>query len=331
MKVQEIAITMLMLLALGYVYNQYRTRMDFKDQKRDLGLIQKFLIGEQTDNITIQDLGNIKKPILWIHIEYIYNSRNWSSFGSRSSHELNMPYIYLTLQTIVSKCGEDFHICILDDYSFQKLLPDYTVELDRVGDPVRTLLRNVALMKVLHTYGGILLENSFLCMKSLKPLQDTIDQTGRPIVGEFVNRSNSNSLEVFSPSIKLIGCKRECPVIASYIDYLEVTNKRDYTQAQQFEGTADKWLTDQVNRGSIEYILGETIGTRLNNRPIIIDDLMIQTDLRDSLNDLTLMVYIDRDELLARTRYNWFLRLSPEQILNSRTTLAELFLISINN
>lgn len=330
MNLQEIAITVLLLLGVGYVYEQYRTRMDFEDQKHDMNLIKKFLIGDENDNMTIENLGNIKKPILWIHIEYNYNSRNWCSFGSRSSHELNMPYIYLTLQSIVSKCGNDFHICILDDYSFAKLLPDYDVYLDQVGDPVRTHQRNVALMKVLHTYGGILLENSFICMDSLNPLQQAIDETGKPIVGEFVNRANSNSLEVFAPSIKLIGCKRECPVIAEFIDYLERINKRDYTHAQRFEGSLDNWLTDKINQGKMQYILGEMIGTRLNRKPIIVDDLLIQTDLRDRLEGMTLMVYIDRDELLARTRYNWFLRLSPEQVLNSRTTLAELLLTSIN-
>ena len=330
MKLKEIAITVLMLLALGYVYNIYRKRMNFEDQKQDMNLIKKFLIDEHNE-VNIKNLGNIKKPILWIHINYTYNSRNWCSFGSRSSHELNMPYIYLTLQSIVNKCGEDFHICILDDYSFEKILPDYNVDLDKVGEPVKTHLRNVALMRVLHHYGGILLENSFICMKSLKPLQEKIKTTGRPIVGEFINRANSNTLEVFAPSIKLIGCIRECPVIFSFIQYLEKINTSDYTLAQSFEGNIEKWLMDNINTNNINYILGEVIGTRIKNTPVLIDDLLIKTDLTDKLQPDTLMIYVDRDELLSRTRYNWFLRLSPEQILNSRTALAELFLLYINN
>ena len=184
--------------------------------------------------MNIRYLGNIKKPIIWIHIEYNYNCRNWCSFGSRSSYELNMPYIYLTIQSIVSKCGEDFHICILDDYSFSKILPDFNIDLDKVGEPIRTQLRNMALMKVIYTYGGILLENSFICMKSLKSLQDKIENTNKPIVGEFINTANSNSLEVFSPSTKLIGCVKECPILNNYIQYLEKINKNDYTLAKTF-------------------------------------------------------------------------------------------------
>ncbi len=330
MKLQEITVTILMLLAVGYVYKNYRTRMDFEEQKNDINLIKKYLIDEN-DEVNIRHLGSIKKPIIWLHIEYNYNSRNWCSFGSRSSYELNMPYIYLTIQSIVSKCGDDFHICILDDYSFSKILPDFKVDLDKVGEPIRTHLRNLALMKVLYTYGGIMLENSFICMKSLKSLQDIINNTEKPIVGEFINESNSNTLEVFSPSTKLIGCKQECTIILSLIEFLEKTNKKDYTMAQLFEGNVNDWLKNNIKNKNFTYILGEIIGTRIDNAPVVIDDLLLKTDLLDKLNSKTLMIYIDRNELLKRTRYNWFLNLSIEQIFNSRTTLAELFLNSLNN
>ena len=330
MKLEELAVTVLMLLAVGYLYNVYKKRMEFEDQKQDMNLIKKYLIDEY-DEVNIRYLGSIKKPIIWIHIEYNYNSRNWCSFGSRSNYELNMPFIYLTIQSIVNKCGDDFHICILDDYSFSKILPDFNIELDKVGDPIRKHLRNLALMKVLYTYGGIIVENSFICMKSLKPLNDVINNTENPIVGEFINESNSNNLEVFSPSIKLIGSKRECPTILNLINYLDKTNKKDYTLCQSFEGDISKWLKINIQNKKINYILGEIIGTRIDNKPIIIDNLLVKTDLLDKINDETLMIYINRDELVKRTRYNWFIRLSPEQIFNSRTTLAELFLISVHN
>lgn len=329
MKLEEIVITALMLMVLSYIYNNYRKHVDFNNQKQDMNLIKRFLIDEDS-TVNIQNLGNIKKPIIWVHIEYNYNSRNWCSFGSRSSYELNMPYIYLTLQTIVNKCGDDFHICILDDYSFKKILPDFNIDLDKVGDPVKSHLRNVALLRVLHHYGGILMENSFICMKSLKPLQDIIDETDKPIVGEFINAGFSSNLEVFAPSIKLIGCKRECPIIKNFIHYLDGVNNRDFTAAQIFENNISSWLTKNIEKDNITCILGETIGTRINNEPVLIENLLTETDLKDKIDDNTLMVYVDRDEILNRTHYNWFVRLSPEQIFNSNTTIAELFLMCIS-
>ena len=329
MKLEEIVLTVLMLMVVGYVYNNYKRYVKFDEQKQDMNLIKRFLIDENNE-VNIRNLSSIKKPIIWVHIEYNYNSRNWCSFGSRSSYELNMPYIYLTLQTIVNKCGDDFHICILDDYSFAKILPEFNIDFDKVGDPIRKHLRNVALMQVLYQYGGILMENSFICMQSLKPLQNIIENTNRPIVGEFINRSNSNTLEVFAPSIKLIGCKKECPIIKNFIDFLKMTNSHDFTSNQIFEGAIGNWLNKNINNKNFNYILGENIGTRINNTPILIDDLLIESDLKDKIDNNVLMVYVDRDELLARIQFGWFIRMSPEQIFNSNTTITDLLFKSNN-
>ena len=51
------------------------------------------------------------------------NARWWKSFGSRNTKCLNQPYQYLTIKSIVDKCGEHFNICLIDDKSFEKLIP----------------------------------------------------------------------------------------------------------------------------------------------------------------------------------------------------------------
>ena len=56
--------------------------------------IHQYLLSETS-------LAKNKKPIIWIHVPYEYNSRNWSDFGARSSFELNQPYLYLTIEIII--------------------------------------------------------------------------------------------------------------------------------------------------------------------------------------------------------------------------------------
>jgi hypothetical protein len=73
--------------------------------------IQEYLLDGDT-------LGKSKKPILWLHVPYEYNSRNWLSFGSRSSFDLNQPYLYLTVRSIIKQCQGSFTICIIDDTHF---------------------------------------------------------------------------------------------------------------------------------------------------------------------------------------------------------------------
>ena len=65
-------------------------------------------------------MSSIKKPILWVHIDYKKNSRNWESFYSRSNNDINQDYLYLTIRSIIDNCGDDSHICLIDDNSFSK-------------------------------------------------------------------------------------------------------------------------------------------------------------------------------------------------------------------
>ena len=81
-----------------------------------------------------------KKPILWIYIPHYYNSRHWESFGSRSSFQLNQPYIYLTIQSIIQHCSDDFYICIIDNNSFNKLLPNLSFNINEFGNPIHNNL-----------------------------------------------------------------------------------------------------------------------------------------------------------------------------------------------
>lgn len=318
----NIAITIILLFGVGLIYNKFKSSMDNIEKNNDLNLVKQYLLGD--NQITIEDLGKIKKPIIWIHIEYNYNSRNWCNFGSRSNYELNMPYIYLTIQTIINNCGADFHVCLIDDYTFNKILPDYNIDLTRVSNPVKQHLRNVALMKLLHMYGGILIENSFICFKSIKPLYDKIIQTDKPNVGEFVNNVNNNDLEVFAPSIKLIGCKRECPIIYNFIEYLEQLNNSDFTFQQDFNGNIGKWLKNAIQNNQIELIQGRLIGTIINDNPLTIDKILTNNNF--NLDVDAYMIYIPRDEILKRTRYNWIVKLSPEEVLNSNTNLSKFLL-----
>ena len=47
------------------------------------------------------------KPILWIHNKYEINSRNWDSFMSRNTNNLNQPYRRLCVDTIIKHCSDD--------------------------------------------------------------------------------------------------------------------------------------------------------------------------------------------------------------------------------
>ena len=115
-------------LVLLFLYRRMQMKNGLMKGPEQYKTVQQ-LLEEQRD-----DLAKSKKPILWVHIPYEYNARNWKSFGSRGTFDLNQPYLYLTMQSIVNKCGDSFQICIIDDQSFEKLIPDWTINMKIISN-----------------------------------------------------------------------------------------------------------------------------------------------------------------------------------------------------
>ena len=82
-KFSNLIILFTILIAVMFIYKWLEDKRIREEDVEDYENIRKYLLND--------DLGNSTKPILWIHIPYEYNSRNWLSFGSRSSLDLNQP------------------------------------------------------------------------------------------------------------------------------------------------------------------------------------------------------------------------------------------------
>ena len=158
-KFSNLIILFTILIAVMFIYKRLEDKRIREEDKEDYENIRRYLLND--------DLGNSTKPILWIHIPYEYNSRNWLSFGSRSSLELNQPYLYLTVKSIIQKCSDSFRICMIDDMSFAKLMPDWQINMQRVSSPISDKLRSLAMVKLLYIYGGMVVPMSHLYVKIL--------------------------------------------------------------------------------------------------------------------------------------------------------------------
>ena len=90
---QNLFILFFILIVLGFLYRRFEDKRIREENKDNYESIQNYLL----DDIT---LGKSKKPILWIHVPYEYNSRKWLNFSSRSSFDLNQPYLHFFLNLI---------------------------------------------------------------------------------------------------------------------------------------------------------------------------------------------------------------------------------------
>lgn len=326
MKYKNLVISIFLVLAIGYIFNKFKLNIEKDDKANELNLIKKYLLNDDNNLDINNKLNLIKKPILWVHIDYEKNSRNWLSFYSRSSFDYNQDYIYLTIKSIIDKCNQDFHIIIIDDKSFKMLLPNWKVDFCKISNPIKTNMRILGIAKLLYNYGGIYLENSFILFKTLKPIYDKMLHNKKIITAEFKNTSHESNTVLYMPSWKFLGCLKNCNIMYKFIQNLEILFSNDFTSNHLLENTINKFLLSYINIDAVNYIDGRFIGIKdIDNNPITIDQLVSSNFLDLDLDSYAL--YIPRDELLKRNCYNWFVYLKPEEVLQQNTNISKYLLL----
>jgi hypothetical protein len=310
-----------LLIVSAFLYNRYQNKVDRITETNNYEGIRKYLLVDS-------DLGDVKKPILWIPIHYEYNSRNWTSFGSRSSYDLNQPYLYLTVRTIIAQCSDSFHICLIDDKSFGRLLPEWRIHMNKVSGSTLEYARQLGIAKILYEYGGLVVPPSFVCMRDLIDLYQMAENNNKMIICETVNRNITSTTSEFFPNMNFMGAPKGCEVVGELVSFIERTMKKDYTAQSEFLGDFDRWCEYRIRKNKIIKINGKQIGTKtLDDRMVLLDDLL-SNEYIDFYSDAH-GIYIPADEVLVRRHYEWFSRLSETQVLESRVIICKYILLAI--
>ena len=310
------------LIVVGFLYKRFEDKRIKEESSNIYESIQKYLLDDDT-------LAKSKKPILWIHVPYEYNSRNWLSFGSRSSLDLNQPYLYLTVRSILKNCDETFTICLIDDHSFQKLIPNWNINMTTIADPILSNMRMFGMMKLLYIYGGLICPLSFVCLKNLNGLYVKGTRGNKMFVCETVDRNVTSTEIDFFPNLTFCGAPRECQTVRELCNFIQITASHDYTADVKFLGEFDKWTKSRIENGTINMISGVEIGTKtINDKQIVVDDLMSNNYL-DLYKD-TYGVLIPSAEILKRRKFEWFARLCQKQVLDSDTIIGNYILLSLS-
>ena len=310
---------LVMLLVLAIIYTKYRDRRLAKDGQVKHHDLRKYLLGE----LTLAQLGRVSKPLLWIHVPLEYNSRHWETFGSRSSFELNQPYLYLTTQTIVNKCSDSFQVIIFDDSSFSKLLPDWTY------DPLRmtSVCRINGFLQILYTYGGMITPISFVCFKDLIGLYRKGVRNNKMFVCENVNYDTIHNYN-FMPDTDFMGSEKGNPTVMALSRYIVSTELKGFTYVDPAVGRIGDWLVNAISEKNINIVHGYEVGImdKLEN-PITLDDMMSYDYLNIDVPK-AYGIWIPHRQILKRFKYQWFARLSESQIEQSKLIICKYILHS---
>jgi hypothetical protein len=319
MLIKNFILISIIIIGLGILYQRYLDKNSFNDDYSD---IQKYLL---KDN---KYLLETDKPILWIHIPYEYNSRKWLDFGSRSSIDLNQPYIYLTIRSIIKNCENSFKIVLIDDLTFEKLIPNWTINMERIPDPSKCYIRQLAITKLIYIYGGMNVPLSFLCLKNLLSMYENGIKQNKMFVCEKYNSNVSSDRNLFYPNCEFIGSEKENPTVKELINFMEINISSNFTNELVFLGKFNTWCLYKINENKINLINGHLIGTKnVENEAILLDNLLSDEYINFYSNIYG--IWVPNRDILKRTYYEWFARMSPEQIFESQFILAKYMVISL--
>jgi hypothetical protein len=148
-------------------------------------------------------------------------------------------------------------------------------------------------------------------------------------VGELVDRNATSVHHDIYPSMKFMGSPREHPLLLESIELMERKISSDYTEQTAFLGVLSKWCLANIRQQKMNVVLGKQIGTLTRNDDIVIVDDLLSSQ-RIPFDSTSLYgIYVPSDEILMRTHYEWFARLSEKQILESKLVVSQYLLQSL--
>jgi len=307
-----------LIVVASYVGKRFQQSFSVENND-DHEMIRKYLLNDSP-------LIGKNKPKIWIHSKYEINARDWLSFQSRNNTNLNQPYLHLTIKSIIEHCGNDFHVCLIDDKSFSKLLPNWDADISNMAEPFKSRFREQALLELIYVYGGMIVPNSFVCSRNLTGLYEEGIQDKTPFVCERINRTN-NIVEqkkklLFIPDTYFMGSTKFNETVRELIEYLKKRNRNIHFQNEtEILGNTEQWLIQAIKQQKINLISGEKIGIKTKKRTqILLEDLLEEKYL--DLDRNVYGIYIPDDELLQRTKYQWFTVMSQEDLLNSKLAVV---------
>ena len=99
----------------------------------------------------------------------------------------------------------------------------------------------------------------------------------------------------------------------------------DYTAESIFLGSQDRWLYSQVKSGNINLLPASVLGVEdTDGKPVVIERLMGNSYI--DFVPTALGIMLPSCEILKRTKFEWFARLSIRQALECDNIAGKLLL-----
>jgi len=274
---------------------------------------------------------NVKKSeydnrTLWLYYDQSdVNSRFWADFGARSSRALSTPYLNLCYQTIVMKNGNTYNVKVLAGLSDVAILLGGWNNLPKpLQNPIASIGEaelNYIRATVLNKFGGLWVNPSTIF---LKPMPDYSENKKVVFFGTDKDETYADFNGTPAPGTSIMYSPAPNHPVFAYLEKVSLARIEKQEGGRQFRGDI-KWDLREVmsSNKDIEYLPECEFFRKENGRRIQLEDLLGTSIV--PVNPKACFIPLPNKELEERRNFEWFLRMSEEQIIDSDLYISKLF------
>jgi len=273
------------------------------------------LVNKGTDNKT-----------LWLYYDQSdVNSRFWADFGARSSRVLSTPYLNLCYKSIVMKNGQTYTVKVLAGLSdvalvlggWEHLPKPLQNPIAHVGEAELNYIRAT----ILNRFGGLWVNPSTIFLKSLP---DYSKLNNVVFFGTDKDETYSSSNGTPAPGLDVMYSPKANHPVFTHLEKVALARIERQEGGRQFRGDI-KWDLREMmaQHKDIEYFPECEFARKENGRRIQLEDLLGSSII--PINPKACFIPLPHKELEERRNFEWFLRMSEEQILESELYISKLF------
>lgn len=282
----------------------------------------------------------LEKPPLWLYYDTSdVNSRWWYDFGARSSRALNLPFLNLCYDTIVTQNSENYRIEVITGLTgVAALLGGPQALPSGLQNPLTTVNEahlNWIRAAILAKYGGLWVSPTTVCLKPFKPLVVEGKSTGLiTFYGTDMGETYAGKEGTALPGFRCIACpavSKEVPPSPLFLEWEQLCRFRldNIKGGQEIRGDAKwDWVALTSKYPGVEVDAAAECGRKKGGRRIELEDLLAtgtEGDLPFPVLPCAVYVPISWPELRDREIFGWFLRMSEDQVLASDLAITYLF------
>jgi hypothetical protein len=221
--------------------------------------------------------------------------------------------------------NSDFNVICITDHDLPLLLPGWNVNLDAIPEGPRGLVRQIALLRVVYYYGGLLVPSTFACTAPLASIMSSPSSIAKEQIVAFEAETTGmgaqqeeDGHERFGPSARFMYSAPLNPTVRVLIDALSVRNTTE-AQVSAFEDHASVLMNRLKAKGKVNTLPGELVGTKTaHGTAVTVAESLDGFDRAQG----SVGVWIPLRVFEVR-KYGWLIREAPQKILLGSTWLAE--------